>query len=461
MCSFIVTNRKPKNLEAANHLNARRGPDATTIKESEGWTVVHNLLSITGARTEQPFVSQDGSRVCVFNGEIYNWRTIDAAASSDGHTLLPLYEELGPAFTKRLDGEFAIALLDHVKKLLILSTDAFATKPLWFAIEGEDVGVASYESALTGLGFKSPTKLSANTTLCIDLTTKQETSRHAVFDFDPAHQKKDTVDDFLKAFSESIRKRAFDTREKVFIGLSSGYDSGAIASELVTQHIPFHAYSIRGQEDQRVLEARHALLPKGTGEIFEAGYRDYQRARHELKDVCEPFVETLHKRRFASRNILEDAGAVGLGIICKRARAENYKIYLSGQGADEILSDYRMHGHGLTGHSSIDGKFPDDLAAQFPWHNFYDGAQKFYIAKEEHVAGAFGIEARYPFLDRTLVQEFLWLTPELKNKAYKYPLAALFEKRNYPYVPNVKVGFIPRKKTFTDYIARLVDEFTN
>lgn len=461
MCSFIVTNRKPRNLEAANRHNARRGPDATTVKESEGWTIVHNLLSITGARTEQPFMSQDGIRVCVFNGEIYNWRTIDAEASSDGHTLLPLYEALGPTFTQRLDGEFAIALLDHEKKLLVLSTDVFATKPLWLAIEGQEIGVASYESALLGLGFSAPAKVPANTTLVLDLTSQKELSRHSVFDFDPAHQNKGTVDDFLTAFSESIKKRAFGTREKVFIGLSSGYDSGAIASELVAQNIAFHAYSIRGQENQDVLEKRHALLPPGTGELIDASYRDYTIAKKELSAVCEPFVETLHKRRFASRNILEDAGAVGLGIICTRAQKEGYKIYLSGQGADEILSDYRMHGHGLTGHSSIDGKFPDDLTSQFPWHNFYEGAQKFYIAKEEHVAGAFGIEARYPFLDRSLVQEFLWLTPELKNKAYKYPLAALFERRGYPYVPNVKVGFIPRKKTLTDYIARLADVFTN
>lgn len=460
MCSFIVTNRKPKNLEAANRLNARRGPDATSVHESEGWTVVHNLLSITGARTEQPFVSQDGARVCVFNGEIYNWRSIDAAASSDGHTLLPLYETVGPQFTKKLDGEFALALLDHKNQTLLLSTDAFATKPLWLAIEHDEIGVASYESALLGLGFTSPKKIPANTTRIIDLRTKKEISSHTVFDFDPAHQTKDTVDDFLKAFSESIRKRAQGTREKVFIGLSSGYDSGAIALELVTQQIPFHAYSIRGQENQEVLEKRHALLPKGSGEIFEAGYRDYQVAKRELHDVCEPFVETLHKRRFASRNILEDAGAVGLGIICKHAKREGYKIYLSGQGADEILSDYRMHGHGLTGHSSIDGKFPDDLAAQFPWHNFYEGAQKFYIAKEEHVAGAFGIEARYPFLDTTLVQEFLWLTPRVKNVGYKYPLSVLFDKHAYPYAPNVKVGFIPRKKTIADYIARLTDIFS-
>ena len=35
-----------------------------------------------------------------------------------------------------------------------------------------------------------------------------------------------------------------------------------------------------------------------------------------------------------------------------------------------------------------------------------------YLAKEESTAGAHGVETRYPFLDRGLVQEFLWLSAD-------------------------------------------------
>lgn len=35
-----------------------------------------------------------------------------------------------------------------------------------------------------------------------------------------------------------------------------------------------------------------------------------------------------------------------------------------------------------------------------------------YLAKEESTAGAHGVETRYPFLDRNLVQEFLWLSSD-------------------------------------------------
>jgi len=64
-----------------------------------------------------------------------------------------------------------------------------------------------------------------------------------------------------------------------------------------------------------------------------------------------------------------------------------------------------------------------------------------YLNKEEYVAGAYGIETRYPFLDTNLVQEFLWLNSDLKNKEYKAPLSEYLFKNNYPFQRGVKTGF--------------------
>ena len=61
--------------------------------------------------------------------------------------------------------------------------------------------------------------------------------------------------------------------------------------------------------------------------------------------------------------------------------------------------------------------------------------------KEEHVAGAYGIEGRYPFLDKYVVQEFLWITSELKNKNYKSPLCNYLTINNFPFEKNQKTGF--------------------
>jgi asparagine synthetase B (glutamine-hydrolysing) len=127
--------------------------------------------------------------------------------------------------------------------------------------------------------------------------------------------------------------------------------------------------------------------------------------------------------------------------VCSRASKENRRIYFSGQGADEIISDYGHNGIKIFKHSSFGGKFPDTLEGFFPWHSFYNGTQIQYLNKEEYIAGHFGIETRYPFLDRQLVQEFLWLTPELKNSQYKSALAEYLKVNNFPYSPNEKLGF--------------------
>jgi len=122
-----------------------------------------------------------------------------------------------------------------------------------------------------------------------------------------------------------------------------------------------------------------------------------------------------------------------LATICKRANANNQRIYFSGQGADEIISDYGFNGKRIYKHSQFGGKFPNTLEGFWPWHSFWDGTQVQYLNKEEYIAGHYGIETRYPFLDRQLVQEFLWLTSKLKNSKYKSCLAEYLIRNNFPF----------------------------
>jgi len=63
------------------------------------------------------------------------------------------------------------------------------------------------------------------------------------------------------------------------------------------------------------------------------------------------------------------------------------------------------------------------------------------LNKEEYVAGSYGIETRYPFLDTQLVQEFLWLSSDLKNRQYKAPLTEYLERNSYPFQKGNKTGF--------------------
>ena len=439
MCSIIGTSKAITDLDRVNVFTKHRGPDRTVSASLKGMSFVHNLLSITGTLTEQPFVDESEKILALYNGEIYNYKDF-FDVKSDGEILIPLYKEHGPAFIKKLDGEFALGLIDLEKDLLLLSTDAFATKPLWFAAENGEFGFATYKSCLDALGFSNPIECEPNTTYHYRLSSLELIKKEPFFDFDPSNQHKTDCDDFARAFEAAVEKRVRGVRENIFIGLSSGYDSGAIAHVLTKKEVPFTAYTITGKENKDVLQARHQRLAR-PAQIIDLAYDDYLRAKMYIKEHAQPY-EFPASLGYKNPTMTDDPGAIGLSHICRQAKKAGEKIYLSGQGSDEILSDYGNSGKKLRSHSTFGGRFPDDLAPVFPWLNFYGGAQRGYLAKEEYVAGSYGMETRYPFLDPQVVQEFLWLHPSIKNKAYKYPLKWYLNREGYPIDEGNKMGFV-------------------
>jgi hypothetical protein len=81
--------------------------------------------------------------------------------------------------------------------------------------------------------------------------------------------------------------------------------------------------------------------------------------------------------------------------------------------------------------------------------------------KEEHVSGSHGVEGRYPFLDRDVVQEFLWLSADQKNQFYKVPLHQYMTKHKFPFDECAKVGFnCGFSSTSQDYVEKISTERT-
>ena len=430
MCSIGVTNKN--GLVNVNEFAQKRGPDKTNVEVINGIEFLHNLLHLTGEFTTQPFHQNDIA--VVFNGEIYNYLDF-GTYKTDGECLIDLYKEHGPEFTKLLDGEFAICLIDFVKNKIVISTDTFACKPLWFEFTGKDFCVASYNSQLTGLGFNKGNKLYANTTAVYNLDTHvlEYTFNNVIFDI---KQFKTNFDDWVQSFENSIRKRVDKVQYGVFLGLSSGYDSGAIVCELNKQKRNFKTYTITGPENMNIINQRISNIT--DYELIDFTRSEYNSIQTDLQINCENFK---YQDQYLNYDIKEDKASMGLSAICRRAVKEGRRIYLSGQGADEIISDYGFNGYKIYAHSSFGGKFPADLNGFFPWHSFYDGTQIQYLNKEEYIAGHHGIETRYPFLDKDLVQEFLWLKPELKNSKYKSTLNEYLTINNSPFNPGEKIGF--------------------
>lgn len=216
-----------------------------------------------------------------------------------------------------------------------------------------------------------------------------------------------------------------------------------------------NAYTIRGKENLDVIKERLAYISsratttlsmRGINETFDMSSADYEAQSAELLVLCERhmYPPNLGYANYGSGRQMDmriDPGAVGLSRICHAARRDSALVYFSGTGADEIISDYGFDGTKLTPHSSFGGKFPENLTEVFPWYNFFGGTQRAYLMKEELVAGSYGIEARYPFLDVDVVQEFLWLKADVMNSEYKRPIADLLRTLSCPFDANKKVGF--------------------
>ena len=311
MCGFILTNKFYH--EALNFYCQKRGPDATNYLQHEGIHFVHNLLDISGKQRKQPLIEED--IFCLYNGEFYNSPT-----PYDGDLLLPHYD------FSTLDGEFAVTLIDFPKQRLVISTDIFGTKPLWYAIEPPFFGVSSYKSPLLGLEFVSPKKLPANTTLSFSLQTLELLSKKTVHQFD-LKQDKTHFEDWTNAFEQALIKRC-QSAPKRFIGLSSGYDSGAIACGLNKLNLPFQAYTILGKETEEIVRARKErhkstlLSPKipsvietlnESCETYEYKIRlldgkDYTRPLSKIKEPLDspPSVKRLESKINASISLAKE-----------------------------------------------------------------------------------------------------------------------------------------------------------
>jgi len=347
----------------------------------------------------------------------------------------------------------------------------FGTKPLWYgsqwnAKSGKVLNVvASYESVLQRLGLTSSNRHFAepNNMIVVDMDTFHVQDNVEIFEFDLTQHKVTTID-FEAAFLEAVRVRTHGIKHKVFIGLSSGYDSGAIMLALELLQLPFMAYNIRGREDMRIVHERIDYCKHGLATLISLNEDALVERRRWMGQYCEDFkYRTLHG------SVVKDKASLGLSYILTKVRQRGGLIYISGSGADEIISDYAINGRKVFPHSNFAGIFPSNLSTIFPrfnqlakakWQSFFLGSQRDYLMKEELTGGAHGIESRYPFLDPYFVQEYLWLHSTVKNSAYKKPILDFLLRHKFPVSVNSKVGFTANVNLTKHTIVEEVDKMS-
>lgn len=449
MCSFLVTTKivTTDELLSANKLQQFRGPDNTSITTINSVTFLHNLLSITGDFKVQPFISDDV--VAIYNGEIYNYKELYPSSTSDGDCIIPTYLQYGEKFIEKFDGEFAIVLYDFKNQRIIFGLDTFGCKPLFYSLK-DGIHFSSYKSALINLNINQIIQAGGNEYFLYDIT-KNKLYKEQLTAFDVDNEHKTNFNDWNDAFTSSVLKRGISSKP-VMMGVSEGYDSGAICCGMVVNNIEFKMFSINVLPTiSNVLSWRHnnVTVPIPAIEntpiyppdiknkvLLNPSYVDHIILNRKLYDKCEPYeYEFLnHKTNKVETKICRDTyGFLGAGFILSLAKQEGYRICLTGLAGDVIgnpdINNWIREHKNLN--CSIEG-----------W------ALNNSVYSCECCSGIHGIEMRYPFLDKKLWQETLWLDKNIYIKP-KSPQRQYMLNRNFPFVDinsagqeiHEKVGF--------------------
>src|SRR5882762_1127139 len=144
ICGFVsFAGWSPAMLQAMNDVIFRRGPDGEgSFHAGTVGLAMRRLAIIDVAGGSQPVYNEDRSVAVVFNGEIYNYKSLreglrgrghEFRTNSDTEVIVHLYEERGADLVCELEGMFAFALWDSRKETLLLARDRLGIKPLFIA----------------------------------------------------------------------------------------------------------------------------------------------------------------------------------------------------------------------------------------------------------------------------------------------------------------------------------------
>jgi asparagine synthase (glutamine-hydrolysing) len=343
-----------------------RGPDQFGLLSHDCAILGSARLSIVDLQGgQQPIANEDETLWIVFNGEVFNHVELRKELEQRGHrftsrtdteTILHLYEELGPECLSRLNGQFAIAILDATQRSLFLARDRLGVRPLFYA---HDRGRLIFGSEIKAIlnGSSAPAELDHRT--LIEVFTHwaplpSHTAFRGIAELPPGH--------FLVARATGIEVRQYwrpdlstasarteeeDTealndllldatrlrlRADVPVGayLSGGIDSSMIAA-LAREVAPgrLRTFSIAFTDvnfDERGPQQQMAEFLGTQHEVIEATHADIGRVFPDVIWHAEvPLMRTAPAPMFLLSKLVRDSG---------------FKVVLTGEGADEFLAGY-------------------------------------------------------------------------------------------------------------------------
>ena len=143
IAGFIYPGLNQSHLEAMLDTASFRGPEGLGLFQHKTLHAgARHLAAVDKSHGSQPHFAKGGSIAAFLNGEIYNFAALRQELEGKGFTFKSAsdieviaqgYAAWGwPGFLQRLDGMFALAIIDVRANQLLLARDRFGEKPLYF-----------------------------------------------------------------------------------------------------------------------------------------------------------------------------------------------------------------------------------------------------------------------------------------------------------------------------------------
>jgi asparagine synthase (glutamine-hydrolysing) len=352
------------SIHAMNDRLVHRGPDDEGSYISGPIALGHRRLSIIDLSSgKQPMCNEDETIWVVFNGEIYNYRTLQNELIQKGHrfrtrsdteVIVHLYEEFGEEVFSQLNGMFAVALWDARAKKLILARDRVGKKPLYYHFNDQRLAFASEIKALLALphlpGQVDPDSLDHY--LSFFYVPSPETIFSNVAKLEPAT--------YLVCQEGKVRKERYWSADFGRRYAGNRDDAAAELTELLgdavqirlESEVPLGAFLSGGIDSSAIvaLMARSMEQPVKTTSIGfgESSYNELAYARavaghchtdHREQILPASFIEYLPRIVYHFDEPFADSSALPTYLLCQAAR-EHVTVALSGDGGDENFAGY-------------------------------------------------------------------------------------------------------------------------
>lgn len=350
-----------------------RGPDGNGLYiDPSGRTGLgHTRLSIVDlAGGAQPLANEDETIWVSFNGEIFNYIELRVILEKAGHcfrtqsdteVIVHAYEEYGDDFIQRFNGQFAIALWDSNQQRLLLVRDRVGIVPLFYTRQAERLLFASEIKALLPL---LPTAPQLSPVALDEIFTfwsprSPNTLFENIFEVPPGHMlivEKERIrktaywdwqfpenGGYLQGSVDELAERLYELladatrirlRADVPVGayLSGGLDSSALVA-LIRNHseAPLKTFSI-GFEEQALDEGHFQQMM-----VDHLGV-DHSRIFCRNADIATDFPATI----FHTETTILRTAPTPMRRLSGLVRSADYKVVLTGEGADEVLGGYDL-----------------------------------------------------------------------------------------------------------------------